>query len=273
MSQADELQTLGFSRAGRYQSGQFQLDADWKPHKVVYVWTRNGDTEVLRVGIACGAKAFGTRYASYNRWLGGRFKPDDDAEQEKARLFRARLDDSCMVWARTVEDKSTALTQEADLRRHFGPILELDLMTPGWAKEQMTAWRASRRLLGAGTIDPTPQPKARNKNVAAVTKSAPALTPSLVESFHLIDSALAHLGFTRRETAQGWSYARHRGETVQIHPKPQKGCLRVGVGEANEIAAPPPLRDLNYRQRGWLVVSPPDAKLAHDYLLTLADAP
>lgn len=262
MSQANELQTLGFSRAGRYLSGQFQLDADWKPHQVVYVWTRNGDTEVLRVGIACGVKGFGTRYASYNRWLGGRFKPDNPAEQEKARLFRSRLDDSCMVWARTVEDKAAALTQEAELRRHLGPILELDLMTPGWAKTQMAAWREARRLVGGGSVDPTPSAK----------ESAPSLTPALVESFHLIDGALARRGFARRETAQGWSYARRRGETVQIHFKPKMGCLRVGVGVANEVAAPPPLRGSSYKQRGWLVVWPSDARLACDYLLTLADA-
>lgn len=145
MSKVEELQSLGFVRAGSFSSGQFSVEPEWKPHQVVYVWTRNADTEILRVGIACGARAFANRYASYNRWLAGRFKPNDDAEQEKARLFRLRLDDTCRVWARRVDDKSVALSQEAELRRLWGPVMELDLMTAGWAKQQMTVWREARR--------------------------------------------------------------------------------------------------------------------------------
>lgn len=145
MSRAEELQALGFATAGTFRDGQFHLEKDWSANQVVYVWSSNGHSEILRVGIACGEKGFGRRYTSYNRWLAGRFKPDDEAEQEKARLFRLRLDDSCVIWARRVDDKVSALAQEAELRRVLGPVLDLDLMTPGWAKHQMTAWREARR--------------------------------------------------------------------------------------------------------------------------------
>lgn len=145
MSRANELQTLGFAIAGRFEENQFHLTTDWAPHQVIYVWTRDNDTEVLRIGIACGPKGFARRYSSYNRWLAGRFKPDDAAEQEKARLFQTRLNDTCTIWARRVEDKASALAQESELRHRLGPVLELDLMTPGWAKQQMTAWREARR--------------------------------------------------------------------------------------------------------------------------------
>lgn len=145
MSRADELQALGFAPAGTFRAGQFHLATDWTPHQVVYVWAAHDNVDILRVGIACGEKGFGRRYASYNRWLAGRFKPDNAAEQEKARLFRSRLDDSCTVWARRAKNKASALIEEGELRRLFGPILDLDLMTPGWAKLQMAAWREARR--------------------------------------------------------------------------------------------------------------------------------
>lgn len=155
MSRTSELRTLGFEPAGRYQAGQFDLAPAWKSHEVVYVWTRGADAvDILRVGIACGANGFRNRYASYNRWLAGRFKPNDPTEQKKSQLFRQKLDDTCIVWARRVADKPSALREEADLRTRLGPVLELDLMTPGWAKQELAAWREARRVISASFAVP-----------------------------------------------------------------------------------------------------------------------
>lgn len=152
MSRTSELRALGFEPAGRYQAGQFDLAPAWMSHEVVYVWTRGANAkDILRVGIACGLNGFRNRYASYNRWLAGRFKPNDPTEQKKSQLFRQKLDDTCVVWARRVADKPSALREEADLRARLGPVLELDLMTLGWAKKELAAWREARRASSASS--------------------------------------------------------------------------------------------------------------------------
>lgn len=136
-SRIPQLESFGFSRAGRYRAGQFSIEPRWTSREVVYIWTRGAEAEeVLRVGVACGFNGFGARYASYNRWLDGRFKPDDAAEQKKTALFLSKLDDSCVVWARQASGKAQALQDERALRERLGPVLELDLMTNGWANRR-----------------------------------------------------------------------------------------------------------------------------------------
>ncbi len=261
MGSSEDLHSLGFEKAGRFDTGVFRLEPDWSAHQVVYIWTRGLDAEVLRVGIACGANALGNRYASYNRWLAGRFKPNDAVEQEKARLFRSRLDDTCEVWARRVADKPTALKEEAELRALLGPVLELDLMTPGWAKHELAAWRRAR------SSDPStsPEPVIRLKTKAD-KHAGHEVTPGLVDAFGQLEALLAANGFAMTSEAQGWRFSQEGRRPLRIHPKVRKGCLRVFVGEENELAAPDALRDASYQQRGWLVVWPEDAELAQSYI-------
>lgn len=258
MSKVEELQSLGFARAGSFSSGQFSVEPEWKPHQVVYVWTR-GNAIVLRVGIACGTSGFGKRYASYNRWLAGRHKPQDATEQEKARLFRSRLDQTCQVWARQVADKPTALKEEAELRTLFGPELELDLMTRGWAKQELASWRASRFAIK----DAVPTPALARSPLMA--RAAHTVAPSLVAVFATLDSELLALGLEKSEVAHGWTYKVGRTLLCRIDPKNMKGCLRVWVGSADERAAPIRLRG-QFKQDGWLVVWPEDQALACDYV-------
>ena len=262
MSNSSELRSLGLVLAGAYRGGQFEIDPAWKSHQVVYVWTRGPDAaEILRVGIACGPHGFSNRYGSYNRWLDGRFKPDEATEQEKSRLFRLKLDDTCAVWARRVADKPTALREEADLRARFGPALELDLMAPGWAKSQLAAWRAGRAGQGV-------KPAAPRQQGPAPTASGSALTvaPSLKAVFAVLDHALTHLGLERSQVRDGWPYRKDGVQLCRIDPKNSKGCLRVWVGEQDEQTAPDSLRG-QFRQKGWLVVWPEDRALAVEYIL------
>lgn len=265
MSRTSELRALGFEPAGRYRAGQFDLDPVWKPHEVVYVWTRGADAaDILRVGIACGVNGFRNRYASYNRWLAGRFKPDDPTEQKKSQLFRQKLDETCIVWARRVADKATALREEADLRTRLGRVLELDLMTPGWARQELAAWRLGGR----------PQSSPRSSALSPRDREAPssgavAVAPSLKAVFADLDQGLASLELVRSEVRDGWSYKAGNTQICRIDPKNSKGCLRVWVGDADEQSAPDRLRG-QFKQRGWLVVWPQDRDLAHDYVLASA---
>lgn len=259
---SNTLQSLGFEKVGRFTTGAFRLEPDWRAHQVVYTWTRGLDAEVLRVGIACGANALENRYASYNRWLAGRFKPNDAVEQEKARLFRSRLDDTCEVWARRVADKPTALKEEAELRALLGPVLELDLMTPGWAKQELAAWRRARSNDPSTSSEPT----IRLMTTKAHKRAEHRATPGLINAFDGLEALLAANGFAMTSEAQGWRFSKTGRQPFRIHPKSRKGCLRVFVGEENELAAPDALRDATYQQRGWLVVWPEDAELAQSYV-------
>lgn len=262
MTNEETLHALGFARAGVFRSGGFRLAPEWRDHQVVYVWTRGVEAEALRVGIACGSQGFDNRYASYNRWLAGRFKPDDAVEQEKARLFRSRLDDTCEVWARRVADKPTALKEEAELRVLLGPVLELDLMTPGWAKQELAAWRRAR------SSDPSnaSEPVIRLMKTKADKPTGHGITPGLVDAFSQLEALLTANGFAMTAEAQGWRFSQAGRRSFRLHPKSRKGCLRVFVGGENELAAPHALRDASYQQRGWLVVWPQDAELARSYL-------
>lgn len=265
MSRTSELRALGFEPAGRYQAGQFDLASAWKSHEVVYVWTRGADAiDILRVGIACGLNGFKNRYASYNRWLAGRFKPNDPTEQKKSQLFRQKLDDTCIVWARRVADKPSALREEADLRARLGPVLELDLMTPGWAKQELAAWRISNRS------SPAPQTSTPSPRTREMPSSAPlSVAPSLKAVFADLDQGLTDLGLVRSEVRDGWPYKAGDTQICRIDPKNSKGCLRVWVGDADEATAPDRLRG-QFKQTGWLVVWPEDRALAADYILASA---
>lgn len=253
-----ELEELGFAPAGGFRKGRFELADSWAARPAVYIWTRD-DAVVLRVGIACGRGGLRARYASYNRWLAGRHKPEVAFEQEKARLFRLRLDDSCRIWARTVPDKAVALGEEAELRRRFGPALELDLMTRGWAKRELAAWRRGRSSSAV-------PPKARPQPVRDAM-TTPPLRPvtRLDQLFGSLEDLLLSEGFTAELESRGWRYVRPDRRRLKLHPKPTKGCLRVFVGEDNARAAPEPLRNPG-RQPGWLLVWPDDADLARAYV-------
>lgn len=263
MSRSADLYALGFAPAGAYQSGQFSLSPAWKSQQVVYLWTRGADArEVLRVGIACGRNGFGSRYSSYNRWLAGRFKPNDATEQKKSQLFREKLDDTCVVWARAASDKPSALREEAMLRAALGPVLELDLMTPGWAKQALAAWRAGRRPEDV-TRQPTPIMK-RSAPMAAEKELT--VSPSLKAVFAELDAGLMALGLQRTVARDGWPYQMGDVQVCRIDPKNTKGCLRVWVGEHDEQTAPDRLRG-QFQQKGWLVVWPEDKVMARDYIL------
>lgn len=256
---SSQLDQLGFRPAGTFMDGGFVLEGDWPRHQVVYVWTR-GDEVVLRVGIACGTSGFGNRYASYNRWLAGRHKPLDATEQEKASLFRSRLDQTCRVWAREVSDKATALQEEAELRTLFGPELELDLMTRGWAKRELASWRAGRFT----SNDHLPPQQKRTPPMAS--SNPHAVTPSLKAVFGALDSELLASGLAKAESRDGWVYKAGKTTICKIDPKNSKGCLRVWVDVADEQSAPDRLRG-SFKQEGWLVVWPQDETLALDYVL------
>lgn len=262
-SRIPQLESLGFSRAGSYRTGQFLIEPRWKSREVVYVWTRGDEAEeILRVGIACGLNGFGARYASYNRWLDGRFKPDDAAEQKKSALFLSKLDDSCVVWARQANGKAQALQDERALRERLGPVLELDLMTNGWAKQEMRLWRADDgpRAPQSRSVEPRVQPPRRPGD-----QLVPDVTPALKAVFGDLNAALLGSGLTRSSTRDGWSYKQGHVRVCAIDPKPTIPSLRVFVGAEAERSAPATLRN-DGRQRGWLDVRPKDRGLAVEYV-------
>jgi hypothetical protein len=141
------LADLKFVRIGRFKDGGFAIARDWQPKCGVYVWLAEdeGVARALRIGIACGRRGLASRYASYNRWLAGKFKPDDAREQHVAFLMRTRLDNAVQVFGLELDDRDAALALESRLRAQFGSALDLDLMAPGgWIHSEMIRWRATR---------------------------------------------------------------------------------------------------------------------------------
>lgn len=282
------LQALGFQRAGAFTHGQFELEPEWRAREVLYAWIRRsgGVDEVLRVGIACGPNGFGARYASYNRWLAGRFKPNDAAEQFKAGLFRQKLDGAVTVWAVPVASKPEALQAEAKLRELFG-AMELDLMTRGWAKQEMVRWRAADRPQQAGArndtaAQPRPRPSAavdrrqdgapRKRGAEVDANGEPVLSPALKAPFGAFERIAREHGLTRAPSGDGFAFKLGRNTVFAVDPKPSLPQLRVKVGEAAYLAAPAELRRSEHRQREWLAVAPADLAVAVDYVAAFASA-
>lgn len=141
----EQVRGLGFQPAGSYQNGSFVVSPEWTGKQVVYLWAEGREIDrILRVGIACGKKGFGSRYKHYNRWLAGVFKAHDVREQKVRSVFKDRLHSDVTLWAREVRDKAQALLDEKVLRARFGLMLDLDLMVKGgWGALQMAAWRAA----------------------------------------------------------------------------------------------------------------------------------
>jgi hypothetical protein len=263
-----EICALGFSLAGVYNSESFEISPRWRNRQAVYLWTRETDAaEILRVGIACGTGGLGSRYDHYNRWLAGRFKPNDQREQKVRSLFLSKLDANCAVWAREVSGKQQALREEEELRKHWNTALHLDLMVPGsWAKSQMKIWRASQLALAAGPRGVAAKPKLPTASAPSLTALPIRSAPSLKELTSQLDAMLTSLGLAPSVLANGGvSYKLGRASLCRIDPKPSEGFLRVQVGEAAEISAPSALRG-QYLQRGWLVVRPEDSDLARAYV-------
>ena len=141
-------EAAGMVRIGAYREGAFSLEPEWRRKIGCYAWVENGPSgrQIVRVGIACAASGIQARYASYNRWLAGRFKPDDEREQKVSSLFRARLVDGTEIWGVATPDKATALQLETKLRKLWSDSLDLDLMVrTSWVKREMNAWRALRQ--------------------------------------------------------------------------------------------------------------------------------
>lgn len=139
---------FGMVRIGEYRDGQFSISPEWRKNIGCYAWVERQASErkIIRVGIACAVSGIQARYASYNRWLAGRFKPDDEREQKASALFRARLLEGTEVWAVSTPDKASALQLEKELRKLWYEELDLDLMVKtSWVKREMTAWRTLRR--------------------------------------------------------------------------------------------------------------------------------
>ncbi len=265
-SHLSDIDTLGFERAGTFNDELFDITPAWKGRQVVYLWTRGPEAEeILRVGIACGPSGLAGRYASYNRWLDGRFKPEDAAEQFKAGLFRQKLDKRVTVWAKEIEDKGQALRVEKSLRDFFGPALELDLMTDGWAKQEMRGWRQGN---GAGQVRLRPTARvAAPASMAALTELASTTAPALKGIFSELDAGLRAAGLTPSQVRGGWAYKLGGRSICRVDPKPSKGCLRVEVGRDAEAGAPLALREMDLAQRGWLSLWPKDRALAVGYVL------
>lgn len=267
-SHVASLQTLGFTLAGRFDGRAFHLAPGWSRRSGVYVWTRGAKAEeVLRVGIATGASGFASRYASYNRWLAGRFKPENAMEQTKAALFRARLDSSCAVWVREVADRGTALALEGELRAHWGSVLELDLMAQGsWAKAEMKRWRENR-LDAASSDSRTREAPPRDSAAGLVQQNTRAARP-MERSFPELEGTLRDEGLSPSSGRDGVSYCLGRARLTAVHAKPSKGCHRVWVGCEAERMAPAELRG-HYKQEGWLVVWPEHRALAAEYVMNV----
>lgn len=141
------LERRGFQGIGRYVDGQFHLEAAWANRRGVYVWVdpAGGNSIPIRVGIACGKGGFGARYRLYNRWLEGRFKPDDQREQIVRRLTMEGLPDDAEVWGTSIADRKLAIATENQLRIAWAPSLRLDLMvSASWLKQEV----AKARLKG-----------------------------------------------------------------------------------------------------------------------------
>lgn len=140
----------GMENVGGFCEGRFVVNEPWRTRLAVYAWLDSAPNppRVLRVGIACAKTGMQARYASYNRWLDGRFKPHDAREQAVSRLFRSRLHDDVQIWAVEVPDKSAGLALERRLRKDWQHTLDLDLMVKtSWVKGEMNAWRAAQRAL------------------------------------------------------------------------------------------------------------------------------
>lgn len=139
------LEVPGFSYAGEFHEGQFELSPDWKRRSGVYIWAKEGEPrDVIRVGIACGAGGMGGRLALHNRWLRGDFKPADPREQAVRKFTLQGLGDHAEVWAASISDRDSAAELERLVRAYYGARLRVDLTVKGsWIKKQMHEWRES----------------------------------------------------------------------------------------------------------------------------------
>lgn len=139
------LEVPGFSYAGEFSNGQFNLLPGWSRHSGVYIWAKDGEPrEVVRVGIACGTGGFGGRFALHNRWLRGDFKPENPREQAVRRFTLEGLGECAEIWAALVPDRTEAAQLERVVRAHYGARLRVDLsVRNSWIKLHMDHWRRS----------------------------------------------------------------------------------------------------------------------------------
>jgi hypothetical protein len=136
-----------FEQIGEYRAGQFHIVHVWAKRKGVYAWARHtaAGLSILRIGIACGAGGIGGRHGLHNRWLAGKFKPDDAREQAIRGFTLEGLMDDDLVLAIEVQNRSQAAELEAKLRQHYGDQLRLDLsVRTSWVAWRMRAWRDGR---------------------------------------------------------------------------------------------------------------------------------
>ena len=138
----------GFHKIGTFEAGQFSWTDAWRGRRGVYVWAHrdSGSLTPRRVGIACGTSGVGGRHILHNRWLAGRFKPQDIREQAVRRFTLEGLGAYAELWAIEIPEREDAAAFERRFRAAYEPCLNVDLsVRSSWIKKRMNEWRAAER--------------------------------------------------------------------------------------------------------------------------------
>jgi hypothetical protein len=143
---ARDAHQLGFRAIGAYANGSFEIDRNARSVAAVYVWMLEADGIAVPVRVGETVQ-LGSRFSSYNGWLGGRQWPGERRnarEQEKARLTKLRLGITAQVIGVPVPDKGTGLAVERVLLELWGPVLDLNFELPNsWGRAKVREWSAA----------------------------------------------------------------------------------------------------------------------------------
>lgn len=134
---------LGFRAIGHYTDGTFTIERAARPNPAVYVWMLEVDGIDIPVRVGETVR-LGSRFSSYNGWLGGRTwsgERRNAREQEKARLTKLRLGPAAKVIAIPVPDKDTGLAVESILLELWEPVLDLNFeLANSWGRTKVREW-------------------------------------------------------------------------------------------------------------------------------------
>jgi hypothetical protein len=134
---------FGFRTIGVYADGVFTIERPARSDGAVYVWMLGayGLAIPVRVG---ETRRLGSRFSSYNSWLGGRQWPGERRnarEHEKARLTKLRLGSYAEVIAVPVPDKDAGLAVERALLELWEPVLDLNFeLHRSWGRARVREW-------------------------------------------------------------------------------------------------------------------------------------
>lgn len=222
---------FGLLRAGVYANGQFQITAEWRGRRAVYVWVKktNAGRTPVRVGVACGGGGMGARYAHYNRWLDGRFKADDPREQAVRGLKLEGLGAEAEVWAIKAASSEEGLELESRWRRQWAEHLYLDLMVPGsWAKRRMQAWRESRLKQSRTGTSTMPFTRRTNTTKGDHEAQLQSVEDWVRREAERLDAMLRRVSTqVTEESGPGLKYGLGHGRWIcRVHPK--QGHIAIG---------------------------------------------